>query len=259
MKRVTALCPTFRHPKLLANSVALWKLQDYPLEKRRLIILDDGQTFGPCSEPGWDLHSLPIRCRSISEKYNYMLDMMGPTDIVLVWEDDDLYLPGYVSAHVSAILGNPRHCDTEETGELQSFIDYRNMAEYSKPSRVLSDYPGKIIEENAAGRFHSSIAFTADLILRLGGWPDTRRADFDQQLMSKLASEANKIVDPWPTGPIPFIYRWHSGAAHCQSTMDRGPGDETWWDRAEQSYAKVPFVGKLEPKLDEFTERVLAR
>lgn len=231
---VTALCPTFRHPTLLANSLACWNAQDYDPAKRRLIILDDDPTFETQSGENWHLLALPRRCRSISEKYNIMLAMLEETDIVLVWEDDDHYLSDYVSKHVAAL----------------------QQCEYSKPSRVLSDYTGKLAEENADGRFHSSIGFRRSLIRRIGGWPNTKRADFDQQLMAALRREANCIADPWSTGRIPFVYRWHSGAAHCQSTMDRGPADESWWVRGEQAYAKVPFVGKLESAMDEQTKAV---
>lgn len=240
---VTALCPTFRHPKLLANSVALWNLQDYPPERRWMMILDDDPTFVSQSVGGerWVLESHPNRFPSISDKYNYLLGRVPvETEIILVWEDDDIYLPGYVSAHANAL---------------------RN-AKYSKPNVILTDYLStpstlRITQESAVGRFHSTIGARRDLLTSVGGWPDTKRADFDQQLMSSLLKEANgHATVPWDEQNIQFIYRWHSGAAHCQSTM-RSPDDETWYERGEKAYAKVPFVGRLVPKLDEFTTRML--
>ena len=230
---VTAVCPTFRHPELLANSVALWQAQDYPLDRRVLLILDDDPTFDPQVALGWELYAIPGRLPTISAKYNTLLGQMPSyTDVVAVWEDDDFYLPGYISSHVKALRG----------------------AEFSKAATVLSDYTGQLVIENAEGRFHSSRAFRAGLIKRVGGWPDTRRADFDQQLMNSLAVAAGgRVARPWADTERPeFVYHWHTGAAHCQSTM-RSPDDETWYDRAEQSYQKVPFVGKLVPKLSEKT------
>src|SRR5690606_23546913 len=70
---VVALCPTFRHPDLLANSVALWKRQDYPLDRRRLVILDDAGTFDPQRGPGWELHAAPGRFPSLPAKYNALV------------------------------------------------------------------------------------------------------------------------------------------------------------------------------------------
>jgi len=227
---------------LLANSVALWMMQDYPLEDRRLIILDDDPTFHRHGAAGWQLYPIAPRLPSISHKYNMLLDRAfdGQTDVIMVWEDDDIYLPGYVSAHVAAL----------------------ENAEYSKAEHVLSDYKkGQIIVEPARGRFHSSMAFRSELIDRVGGWPDTRRADFDQQLMSLLEENSAQTESPWDDShpeSIPFIYRWHSGAAHCQSTM-KSPDDETWYDRAAEAYAKVPFVGTLAPRLDDFSKACVAR
>jgi len=39
---ITALCPTFRHPDLLENTLWLWDQQDYPADQRYLIIHDAG-------------------------------------------------------------------------------------------------------------------------------------------------------------------------------------------------------------------------
>jgi len=222
--------------------VALWLMQDYPIENRQLIILDDDPTFHRHGDLGWQLYPVAPRRATISDKYNVLLDLAGPysTDVIMVWEDDDIYLPGYVSAHVAAL----------------------ENAEYSKSEHVLSDYKkGQIIVEPSRGRFHSSMAFRRNLIDRVGGWPDTKRADFDQQLMSALEAEAKGVALPWDDSvpeAIPFIYRWHSGAAHCQSTM-KSPDDETWYDRAAESYAEVPFLGNLMPSLDEFSKDCLAR
>ena len=236
MPFVTAICPTFRHPELLANSLALWLGQDYPLSLRTLLIFDDDPTFDDQVGHAWEVFTSPRRIPTISDKYNILLERMyNFTDIVAVWEDDDFYLPGYISAHVRALKD----------------------AEYSKARTVLSDYTGKLAVEGADGRFHSSMAFRTALIKRVGGWPETKRADFDQQLMAKLRQHAKGIAAPWTVDERPeFIYHWNTGAAHCQSTMDRGPEDETWYDRAEQSYKKVPFVGKLVPKLSEKTIRI---
>lgn len=241
---VTALCPTFRHPDLLANSLELWLRQDYPLNRRMLVILDDDPTFHEQVGQSWKLHMRWNRVPTICDKYNQLIsESPKETNIFMVWEDDDIYLPQYVRSHVESLS--------------------ENNAEFSKSDVVLTDFPGKIIVEPSRGRFHSSLVMTKSLVDRVGGWPDTKRADFDQQLMSRLYSEAKGVVKPWPDDTpledIPFIYRWHSGSAHCQSTMDRGPEDETWYDRGEQAYAKVPFVGKLRPKMDDFTKKCFER
>jgi hypothetical protein len=234
--RICGICPTFRQPKLLASLVACWEQQDYQ-GHRHLIILDDAQTFDDNQRGDtWELRSVPTRFPSLVAKYNALLAMVpSDTDAVLVIETDDIYCPPYVRRHAECLATH----------------------EYSKPLNVYSEYTGKLAVEGAAGRFHSSIGFRYDLIKRIGGWPNTKLPDFDQQLMATLAREAKSVGDPWSDGVIPYVYRWHSGTAHCQSTMDRGPNDETWYDRAEQAYAKVDFVGQLVPCMDAYTKLIM--
>jgi hypothetical protein len=57
---------------------------------------------------------------------------------LIVWEDDDVYLPHHISSHVAAMKGHL----------------------WCKPSKVLSDYTGEIQKEAAAGRLHLSIVMT---------------------------------------------------------------------------------------------------
>ncbi|GIW60109.1 MAG: hypothetical protein KatS3mg087_1175 [Patescibacteria group bacterium] len=236
--KVAALCPTFRHPTLLQNSLALWLNQTYPLSSRKLFILDDDPSFNSQSGDGWELVAVNQRLPSICDKYNTLLEMANGYDVILVWEDDDIYLPRYVENYVNALQN----------------------ADLCYPSIVLSDYGGTIHKEQSGGRFHSAIGVKTELLKKVGGWPKTKRADFDQILLSKLMQSCYKRALPWPDTAkfwdIQFLYRWHTGHAHCQNTM-KSPSDETWYDEAVNVYQKVPFVGKLTPKLDIFTSYVL--
>ena len=230
---IAAICPTFRHPDLLANSVAMWNTQDYPKEKRLLLILDDAGTFHTQYGDEFLLIGCNTRFPSLPAKYNALLGHLPPkVDAVAIWEDDDTYLPDYISSHVAALEKGP----------------------FSKPKHVWCDSSGKgLLIEEGLGKFHSNMAFSRELIESIGGWPDTKRADFDLQLIANLKKAAGPPVDPWPD-PIPpkFIYRWHTGAAHGQWSM-RSPDDETWYDRADEAYKPVAHRGRLVAKFDEIT------
>ena len=102
---VSCLCPTYHRPKLLANAVACFLAQDYPAERRELIIVDDAQEFAPQIGQGWQLVSLSRRFQSLPEKYNALAGL-AEGEVFVVWEDDDIYLPHHISAHVNA-LGYP--------------------------------------------------------------------------------------------------------------------------------------------------------
>ena len=211
--RIAALCPTYRRPKLLAEMLECWENQDYPAELRRLFILDDGGTFEPQSGPTWELLTAPERYPSLPAKYNALVALANRWELeaYVVMEDDDLYLPRYVSSHAAVLA----------------------TAEYSKPSVVLTDYPRQIVEERADGRFHGSIGFRRELCERIGGWPETPRADFDQQMLARLRDHATSTGDPCGMAPPQYVFRWHTGQWHAQHAM-HGPADEEWYARVAE-------------------------
>lgn len=238
---IVALCPTFRHPEQLANSLHLWNQQTYPAHRRHLVILDDAGTFCEQHGPNWSLYADAQRAPTLPAKYNRLLELgrhprslphNQQVDAYAVWEDDDIYLPGYLAAHASVL----------------------QTCELSKPTRIWTDYKkGEVIEESGAGRFHSSLAFRADLIHRVGGWPPTKRADFDLQTIALLTKHAVTQGDP---GLGHYVYAWHTGGAHGQWCMS-GPNDESWYDDAARVYKPVPYVGLLNPRQNACTANVL--
>jgi hypothetical protein len=93
---------------------------------------------------------------------------------------------------------------------------------WSKPSFVLSSYTEHLEQEDATGRFHASLAFRREIFDRIGGWPLTKRGDFDQQLIARLhAIEA-------PGDPCQFEIRRTSfaGARQTRTTGRRSCRDQ---------------------------------
>lgn len=204
---VSCLCPTYRRPKLLENSIACFLAQDYPADRRELIVLDDAGELGNQNGEGWQIISIQRRFRSLPEKFNAMAGL-AQGEILVVWEDDDIYLPHHISSHVTAMEGHV----------------------WSKPSKVLSDYTGQIQEEDATGRFHASIALTRQAFDQCGGWPLTLRGDFDQQLIARL-NAVGMPADPTFLAMPGYVFCWGStGEYHGQAFM-RGPDDENWYDK----------------------------
>jgi len=204
---VSCLCPTYRRPKLLENSIACFLAQDYPADRRELIVLDDAAELQNQTGDGWQIISIPRRFRSLPEKFNALAGL-ARGDILVVWEDDDIYLPHHISTHVRAMDGHL----------------------WSKPSKVLSDYTGEVQEEDATGRFHASLAFTRLALEKVCGWPLTLRGDFDQQLIARL-NELGLPGNPCTIANPTYIFRWGStGAYHGQALM-RTPDDEHWYSR----------------------------
>ena len=112
-------------------------------------------------------------------------------EVLVLWEDDDIYLPWHIASHVETLAN----------------------AGFSKPSRVLSLYTGELREEEAAGRFHASIAFTREVFEAVGGRPKTKRGDFDQMFLRLLAGAA-RTVDCCRASPPSYVFRWGSTHAY---------------------------------------------
>ena len=235
---VTCICPTFRRPALLANSVACFLMQDYPADRREMLILDDaGQFFTKDYEVDntrVTLISRKKRIASLTEKFN-LLAGLADGEIILVWEDDDMYLPWHVSSHVAAMSDDSPCC--------------------TKPSVVLSTYGGRLQEEDSTGRFHASLGMNRAALDAVGGWPETQRGDFDQILMANLKEFTVDSLDK-AKGPS-YVFRWEdTGSYHGQAFMS-GPEDEGWYERAGQESSDTSPASKiLRPKFDDKTLHV---
>ncbi|MFM7925117.1 MAG: hypothetical protein ACKPJJ_33230, partial [Planctomycetaceae bacterium] len=90
---------------------------------------------------------------------------------------------------------------------------------------VLSSDTGRLEQEGATGRFHASLAFRRGIFDRIGGWPLTRRGNFDQQLLARL-SDIEAPGDPCQFADPSYIFRrGQTNAYHGQAFM-QGPEDE---------------------------------
>ena len=248
---VTALCPTYRKPDCLRNSLACWFAQDYPRDRCELLIHDSANQFANQSGESWKLTTLRTRPPSLPAKYNAMIAAADPrTDLFVVWDDDDVYLPHHLASHVAALVP-PFGDDTLDA------IHCRQQ--WSKPREVLSTYTGQPLIERAAGRFHGSIAIGADLLRLIGGWPLTLRADFDQQIIATL-HRARVPADPINIAPPSYVFRWGStGVYHSQHVM-RDPADETWYARVSDiSHQRDSEPILLTPNMDTETARLVAQ
>jgi hypothetical protein len=239
--RILCLCPTYGRPRLAANALACFTAQDYPAHLCKLLIFDDLGALPPAYGPNWRVMSINRRARSLPEKYNTMLLAEGwlyNWDAVAVWDDDDIYLPWHLTAAAAALAGRAASC---------------------KPSTILSLYrPAGATgagpwPEPGAGRFHCSCVFSAARLRQLTGWIQTRRADFDQQMIHATAPAADTL--PYSPGGPSFVYRWGStGTQHCSALM-RAPDNEDWYDRYEPPSRDAPVT--FGPVFDAETLRVM--
>lgn len=229
------ICPTFGRPECLRQAIADFLAQDYDRDELSMLILDDAGQYENQTGDRWQIVSRDTPFQSLPGKYNALLGLV-PRDVegVVICEDDDRYHALHSQAVAAALQ---RGC-------------------WCKPSRVLSDF-APITGESADGRFHASLAFRRDWLISHGGWPETKRADFDQQLIRYLSNFAQPVdpltlLLPGLPGvlmrrkfPMTYYFSWgSSGHTHAQSVM-RGPDDEGWLARARAAAGPIDYVGKL--------------
>lgn len=209
LPRVACLCPTYGRPRLVQNALACFLAQDYPADRRQLLILDDAGQIANQSGDNWIVESTGKRYPSLPAKYVRLVEMAAGADVLVVWDDDDVYLPEHISNNVAAME--------------------RSGLGWAHPREVWSDYTGQLARESAAGRFHGSVVVTRELHDQIGGWVQTPRADFDQQFIARLHRASPSAQ--FSTGDPTYIFRWAStGHSHCQGLMS-SPANTDWYDR----------------------------
>lgn len=275
---VSCLCPTYKRPNCLENSIACFLKQDYP-GNAELIILDDAGQYGSCSlvkNRNWE--KFPDIWKWDSEKWveSQEIDLMSDTrryetlpakylwmaahsrgDLCVVWEDDDIYLPWHISAHVKAQKWPCMHGSTGPLGQVPEFW-------WSKSSRVWSLYTGRLEQESSSGRFFASIAAQTTIFREILRNVQTSRLDFDQQIMAGLRELSKQppadtiLEEPEFTngGGVfsepSYIFRWASTNNYHGQSYNM----ETWYDDVEKLNLPCPRIEKLEPRFDDETERV---
>lgn len=241
-----ALCPTYRRSKLLENSIACFEAQDYPEDRRELIILDDsgelvdGQNsrkFTSRGVPTWRVISTTQRYESLPQKYNAMLKSAEHADVVFVWEDDDIYTPNHISSTASM-------CP---------------MVGYAKSPTVWSLYDQtKLQEEGASGRFHASLCMSRALLDKIGGWPKTKSGDFDQKLIASLEKNGHQATFGKGYKPT-YVFRWGSTQSYHGQAYMKTAAYEYWWEdvqRRTEPEGQLNSI-RLTPKMDEETKRTI--
>jgi len=230
MPFITAICPTYRRPKLIPNVLAMWNAQTYPKEKRILLILDDGQSFESQInlDEGWILLSINLRIKTLGAKFNLLVDSAIQQSDIVLFEDDDVYLPGYVEAHAKIL--KEHHS--------------------SQPEFVWSnDAQGRttLNKSNAVGRHHGAWGFSKEAYDEVGGYYGTMNHGFDTNLGSRFLALNHYPQDPFKER-IEYIYRWQTSGYSNGS----GWGDDIY-EATERCHKPTKFEGELKPEFDEET------
>lgn len=100
--KITAVCPTYKRPRLLGRAVHCFLQQDH--KDCELIILDDAGQYTSQEHERWKLVSVPDRFDCLADKRQAVIEMASPdSDGFMCWDDDDVCFPGAVAAVAKAL------------------------------------------------------------------------------------------------------------------------------------------------------------
>lgn len=200
--KIACLCCTYMRPHLLGESIECFLRQDYPAERRELIVLDDAGQYEEQEGDGWRIVSIARRFRTLGEKRNASAALASPdVEAYAVWDDDDIYLPWHLTTMAHAL------------GE----------RDWSRPGRVWFDRRDHLELYETDGLFHPSWGFTRGLFERTGGYPWIQSGQ-DQGLAARIRYLGVPAADPCKFGRPSFIYRWFTTprAWHLSAMGDGG-------------------------------------
>lgn len=193
--KLAALCPTYGRPELLANAVACFLAQDYPADKRELIVLDDAGQYLALDvllPPGVKLMVTTSRFRTLGEKRNATAALAWDADAYCVWDDDDAYLPNHMSLAAEAL--------SRASSGMGLVIPPRVLVEGSRG--------GQLVEKLTGGIYHGGWSFHRRLFEHVRGYPFIQSGQ-DQAFKALCVAAKCHVVQPLGGG-VSYVYRWGS-------------------------------------------------
>jgi glycosyltransferase involved in cell wall biosynthesis len=103
---ITVICCTYGRSQLLSESIECFLRQDY-LDSQMLILNDCPEQTLIFSHPRVHILNFPERFGYYGDKLNHALSQ-ATTELVSVWDDDDIYLPGFLT-QMASLLPRFRH------------------------------------------------------------------------------------------------------------------------------------------------------
>lgn len=220
---VSCLCPTYNRvpawQHLLEEALESFVRQDYPLERRELVLLTDAPRQElVCTAAGVRIAHAPVRFASLGEKYNRLVEL-ARGELLLPWEDDDISLPGRISQAVHR-LGDAPYWNPQRTWFLEA-------------------HRQRLHHDHLHGVCHHAAIFRRSAWAAVGGYPAISGAQ-DQVMDGRLKALA---PPPVPLADDPahwqYLYRWGVSPCHLSG---RAAHDAFYHELGAQPVAPGQFV-----------------
>lgn len=226
-KLVSALCITYGRYKLLEEAIESFLRQDY-INKELIIVNDLAEQTLIFDHPQVKIYNFKTRFPTIGDKRNESVKLSSG-EILLSWDDDDIYLPWMISK-----LAKEFELDTR-LGFVQpnkSWCLNGDKLEYSKG-------------------WCAHTAFTKESFNAVGGYASINSGQ-DMNLINKLKKYLGLIRTKelmFSNEDACYIFRWNNGNYHLSGFGRDRPNRESGFNQIEKSIKSKPIepLIKLNP------------
>ena len=181
--KVSCYCATFGRPHLLEESIESFLRQDYGGEKELIVLNDCTDQELNCEHPNVLIENSEHRIVPLGRKFNETIKLCTG-DILLPWEDDDIFLPWRISYSLAHMRD-------------EFFHTYQALYENT---------PGNLTP--ARGLFQCNMAISAERMRKVKGYAEKDIAAIDFHLFMKLGGPS--MTQVIPKDDIFYIYRWET-------------------------------------------------
>ena len=198
MELVSCMCVTYARPELIVEAIECFLRQDYAGPKELVVLNDLGTQELVFEHPEVVMINVPRRFRTLGEKRNALAGMCNG-DILLPWDDDDIYMPWRISTSIDR-LGEDAYWNSRSCW-------FRN---------------GKAAYRRIQPNCHGTCVFRRDLFRLVDGYPQQDRVT-DQLIEGRWREhrKAEVLADE----EIFYVYRWGTNSYHqsaCQYDQIQG-------------------------------------
>jgi len=241
---IACLCPTCGRFEQLRLALACFLAQDYPGEKR-LLILNDAPEAIHTSHSSYPSDSVTVvnqtwRFANLGEKRNALLqasstELAAMPSIAAHWDDDDLYLPWHLTRSVEALLREDRAAALRSpeggVGCVKSRGGWYMTGSIQRPaagdSRNRRGQPAAVAESRTLKAesplrvrgpchnvFEGTMVFRRQEALDLGGYPPRHSGQAKALLDAFERNDRLYRIPDDEGGGVSYVYRWADGLGH---------------------------------------------
>ena len=199
---VSAICPTYCRPQLLAECIWSYLRQDFGGTSELFILNDNADQVLFCDAPGVRIVNHQKRFATLGEKYNWMI-RNSHGHYITPYEDDDIFLPHALSHRVN-------------------MMERRGLEYYKLPRAWMVDYG--VIKGLTQNLYYCAGMWTRALFDKTNGCAAVQ-ANADQTIERQLSEQATDYMTDDDQRPesVYYIYCWGGRTAHL-SGWGNDPG-----------------------------------